>query len=189
MKKYFLILISLITLFGGCCQEDITYLIPERKVLRFKLNDMFIYKNDSLNIDTLKVIKVTDTIIFVKTYKNLNCAYSELYQKLDIKLSMFRNGRINPDQIDAQFSQYNFPEYNLNVKNWLGFNASSRLIRKFIGRYTIGENTYYNITLATDSTLSNHICKIYYNNENGVVSYETNTGNIYDLEEYIPVGH
>jgi len=184
MKKYFLILISLISLIYGCCQDDITYNIPQRRLLKFDKNDLFVYKSNLLNYDTLRVTKSKDTIIFVKTHKTLNCSYTELYKKLDVYLSLVTNGKADTINYDARFTQVPFPEYNLTVKTWYGYVGTSRLYRRFLGRYTIDDKMYYNVTLCEDSTTTEP-SKLYYNDENGVISYTTSTGEVFNLEDFI----
>jgi hypothetical protein len=180
VKKYLIFIILFSGLLAGCCQDDKNYFIPDRKKLKFNENDLIIYRSTLANVDTFKVISVNIQSITLSQEEKLNCLYSEYYELLEIKLKKNNTSSEN----DGYFHQINYPDYNYSIKNWLGVDASSRLLRTFVGDYIIGETTYTNIT-RFDNASTGNILKLYYNEENGVVSYELTTGEIYNLSVYI----
>lgn len=139
---------------------------------------MFIYKSNLENIDTFTVINKTSTKTEINTIEKFNCTYTEYFDLLEITLS--KNNSTN--EYDASFSQKNYPEYNF-ILNWLGHTTNS-LNKTFIGLYTVGSITYNNIMLTENTSASNGVSKIHYNEQNGVVSYELISGEKFELIEY-----
>lgn len=174
---FFLILTSIII--GSCCQDDTQHFIPDRKKLKFAKNDIFVYTSSLGNIDTFTVTDVLDENITINEIEKFNCIYSEYYEKLTITLQ--KNGTTN----GGTFIQKNYPTYDLAITNWLGLNASDKLLRYFIGDYKAGEINYTNVMRFENASGTSSILRLYYNEENGVVSYELNTDEIFNLTSYI----
>jgi len=188
MKKqpvYFSIILIGILFATSCCPDKKYYRIKEKDKLTFKEGEMFVYKSNYNNYDTLSIYKIKSEMHYRESsegfcstdwYKeNIEYYFDGLKTDSCLILKLIYN-----DLDDCLFFTMDFyPVVSQGIHINMGYSG------KYLGNYYLNDSVYFNTKYETFNIVDSiKPYKYYFNKTYGFLSYEYHTGEKFYLLKY-----
>ena len=182
MKKsiIFFITIALLSFFATSCCEKKTIKVKDKDKLRFNENDMFIYKSNLGNYDTLFFKEIKSEFLDAGTSGEYFCPERKVYVEL---VYYYYDNYTDPFPDDSLLYLELYPN-----QQSIYLYAPNPLGEKPLDIYFIGDSIYEDVEFARKplKTSVNGAYMFFYNKKYGLLSYKFRTGEEYALQKYIP---
>jgi len=190
MKKgvfYILILFTIARFSTSCCPSEKYYRINDKDKLTFKEGDMFVYKSNLGNYDTLIVERITDTLKYQANSEGF--CDTKLYGE---EIHYFLNNLNNPFEKDKrpyfkiEYISYE-DEIHFQFFSCIPYDPDRKAHLFYPGIYYLEDSIYYNVNYYNCyNCTDNKYCNRYaYNRTYGIIFFAYPDGEEFSLLKYV----